>query len=333
MKNFPKILLIPGDPSGIGYDIILDIARKNFQSKLIVIANIKHLYERAKLLKKKINFINVNINDKKIPYNIRGYIYVHNIEHKNIIKVGKPSTKNVPLILNSLDIAIDACIKNVADALVTGPVNKDIINKFGVSFYGHTEYIANKTGGEPIMMLHTKDLKIALLTTHIPLHMVPKYITRKKIESYIKIISKELDIKFGIKNPKINVCGLNPHSGENGYFGIEEKKIITPAIKNMQKKGYRVNGPYSADTIFLKKNSDIILAMFHDQALPVIKTLGFGNIVNTTLGLPIIRTSVDHGTATEIAGTNKANSASLLSAIETAITIIKKKNARKNKTK
>ena len=178
------------------------------------------------------------------------------------------------------------------------------------------------------MMLHSKKLRIALLTTHIPLSKVTKSINKKRIETYIKIISKDLNYKFGIENPKIWLCGLNPHAGEDGYIGMEEKNIILPAIKTMRKQGYDIDGPYPADTIFTKKGADLILAMYHDQALPVIKTLGFGNIVNTTLGLPIIRTSVDHGTAVDIAGTNKADSGSLLSAIKTAIEIVKQKNAR-----
>ena len=147
------------------------------------------------------------------------------------------------------------------------------------------------------MMLHTENLKIALLTTHVPLKDVTKLITKNRLEKYIKIISQELKEKFSIENPKINICGLNPHAGENGFIGNEEKNIIIPAIKHMQDEGYNVSGPFSADTIFTRNDHDVILSMFHDQALPVIKSLGFGNIVNTTLGLPIIRTSVDHGTA------------------------------------
>ena len=327
MKNSPKILITPGDPSGIGLDILLGISKKKFPAKIIAITNIDLLKERAELLNKKVNLVEVNLHDNH-PIDSYGKILVHNIKHNKSVVVGSPSTKHASLILDSLDIAIKACVKKNADAMVTGPVQKNILMKYGAKFSGHTEYIANKTGGTPIMMLHSKKLRIALLTTHIPLSSVPKSITKKKIESYIKIISEDLSSRFGINDPKIKLCGLNPHAGEDGYIGKEEKNIILPAIKAMKKQGYNVDGPYSADTVFTKNDCDIILAMFHDQALPVIKTLGFGSIVNTTLGLPIIRTSVDHGTAIDIAGTNKADSGSLVSAIITAIDIVNKVDAR-----
>jgi len=223
-------------------------------------------------------------------------------------------------------MCINSCLDKRADAMVTGPVQKHILLKYGEKFSGHTEYIATKTGGIPIMMLHSKKIKIALLTTHVPLKNVPKLIKIERIKEYVKIISKDLHEKFGIKNPRINICGLNPHSGEDGYIGKEEKEIISPAISSLKKSGYNVFGPFSADTIFTKNNADIILAMYHDQALPVIKTIGFGSIVNTTLGIPIVRTSVDHGTALDIAGTNKADASSLISAIKAAIDIVKIKN-------
>ena len=328
MKKIPKILITPGDPSGIGFDILLEISRKKFPAKIIAVTSINLLKERAKILKKSVVLTNVNLHDDDIPINHSKEILVHDVKHTKKVIIGSPSVKHAPLILKSLDIAIDACINNKADAMVTGPVQKNILMKYGADFSGHTEYIAHRTGGTPIMMLHSKKLRIALLTTHIPLSNVPKSINKKRIETYIKIISKDLNNKFGIENPKIWLCGLNPHAGEGGYIGMEEKNIILPAIKTMRKQGYDIDGPYPADTIFTKKGADLILAMYHDQALPVIKTLGFGNIVNTTLGLPIIRTSVDHGTAVDIAGTNKADSGSLLSAIKTAIEIVKQKNAR-----
>ena len=328
MKKIPKILITPGDPSGIGFDILLEISKKKFPAKIIAVTSINLLKERAKILKKSVILTNVNLHDDDIPINRPREILVHDIKHTKKVVIGSPSVKHAPLILKSLDIAIAACINSKADAMVTGPVQKNILMEYGADFSGHTEYIAHRTGGTPIMMLHSKKLRIALLTTHIPLSKVTKSINKKRIETYIKIISKDLNNKFGIENPKIWLCGLNPHAGEGGYIGMEEKNIILPAIKTMRKQGYDIDGPYPADTIFTKKGADLILAMYHDQALPVIKTLGFGNIVNTTLGLPIIRTSVDHGTAVDIAGTNNADSGSLLSAIKTAIEIVKQKNAR-----
>ena len=327
MKNLPKILITPGEPSGIGYDILLSISDKKFPAQIIAITSLELLNERADLLNKKINFIDVDLHNDDLPSNVPGTILVHDIKTHNKLDIGSPSIKHVPMILQSLDIAINACMKKYAAAMVTGPVQKNIIMKYGANFSGHTEYIATQTGGMPIMMLHTKKLRVALLTTHVPLADVPKLITKNRIESYVEIISDELYKKFGINDPRINICGLNPHAGEGGYIGKEEENIIIPIIKSMREKGFNVNGPFSADTIFTREDSDITLAMYHDQALPVIKTLEFVNIVNTTLGLPIVRTSVDHGTALDIVGTNKADAGSLISAINTSIEIVKQKNA------
>ena len=326
MKKKPKILISPGEPSGIGYDILFDLVNQKFSSDIIVVTSYNLLLERAKILKKKINFVKVDINENYIPKLKSNEIVVHDIQCNKKVKIGKPSIKHAPLIIESLNMCINSCLEKHADAMVTGPVQKHILLKYGEKFSGHTEYIATKTGGIPIMMLHSKKIKIALLTTHVPLKNVTKLIKIERIKEYVKIISKDLHRKFGIKNPKINICGLNPHSGEDGYIGKEEKEIISPAISSLKKSGYNVFGPFSADTIFTKNNADIILAMYHDQALPVIKTIGFGSIVNTTLGIPIVRTSVDHGTALDIAGTNKADASSLISAIKAAIDIVKIKN-------
>lgn len=326
MKKKPKILISPGEPSGIGYDILFDLVNQKFSSDIIVVTSYNLLLERAKILKKKINFVKVDINENYIPKLKSNEIIVHDIQCNKKVKIGKPSIIHAPLIIESLNMCINSCLEKRADAMVTGPVQKHILLKYGEKFSGHTEYIATKTGGIPIMMLHSKKIKIALLTTHVPLKNVPKLIKIERIKEYVKIISKDLHKKFGIKNPRINICGLNPHSGEDGYIGKEEKEIISPAISSLKKSGYNVFGPYSADTIFTKNNADIILAMYHDQALPVIKTIGFGSIVNTTLGIPIVRTSVDHGTALDIAGTNKADASSLISAIKAAIDIVKIKN-------
>ena len=329
MKNIPKIIITPGEPSGIGYDIVLDIPKENFQASIIVVANIDLLKDRAHLLNKKINIVEVSIFDENLAKEVNNTIFVHNISENNKVVIGKPDIKHAPLVLKSLNTAIDACLDNFADAMVTGPVQKSTIMEYGEEFPGHTEYIASKTGGQPIMMLHTVDTRIALLTTHVSLSKVPSLVTKKRIETNVEIITNDLIEKFGINNPKISVCGLNPHAGENGYIGTEEKNIIIPAINSLKNKGFNVEGPFSADTIFTRsEKTDLILAMFHDQALPVIKTIGFGDIVNTTLGLPIIRTSVDHGTALDIAGTNIANSKSLVTAVRTSIDIVNQKNAR-----
>ena len=190
MKNIPIILITPGEPSGIGYDILLDITKKKFPANIIAITNIDLLKERADILKKKVNIIKVNINENNLPLKSTNDIYVHDLNEVNKVKIGEPSIKHVPLILKSLDLAITSCINNLADAFVTGPVQKSTIMEYGVKFSGHTEYIGLKCGSEPIMMLHTERLKIALLTTHVPLWEVPKLITKERLESYKEINSK-----------------------------------------------------------------------------------------------------------------------------------------------
>ncbi len=326
MKNYPKILISPGDPSGIGYDILFDLAEIKFPAQIVIVASFNILKERAELLRKKINLVKVDIKRNNLPKLKKNDLLVHDITSSKKVSIGSPSIKHAPMIIESLNLCIDSCITREFDAMVTGPVQKNILLEYGEKFSGHTEYIATKTGGTPIMMLHSKNLKIALLTTHVPLKNVPSLISKDRIKNYIEIISSDLYEKFSIKKPRINICGLNPHAGEEGYIGKEEKEIISPAINDLKKRGYNVFGPYSADTIFARKDADLILAMYHDQALPVIKTLGFGSIVNTTLGLPIVRTSVDHGTAIDIAGTNKADSSSLIAAIQASINIVKGKN-------
>jgi len=207
---------------------------------------------------------------------------------------------------------------------VTGPVHKGVINDAGLSFSGHTEFIANITGGHPVMMLATPGLRVALVTTHMPLSEVSQAITHTRLRTVIRILNQELRSRFGIDHPKILVCGLNPHAGENGHMGREEIEIIEPVLDTFRKQGLSLQGPLPADTLFTDKylaTADAVLAMYHDQGLPVLKHMGFGQAVNITLGLPIIRTSVDHGTALELAGSGKADLGSLQFALETAITM------------
>ncbi len=236
---------------------------------------------------------------------------------------GQLNTENVSYVLETLNSAADKCLLKEFDALVTGPIHKGIINESGLPFSGHTEYLASRSGAcTPVMLLATGSLRVALVTTHIPLSFVARALSQEKIEKCIRLLHSEFKNKFKITNPRILVCGLNPHAGENGHLGTEEAEIIAPAIKSMQEEGIDVSGPFPADTIFTKKyidKADVILAMYHDQGLPVIKYAGFGQAVNITLGLPFIRTSVDHGTALDLAGTGKADPSSLIAAINTAI--------------
>jgi 4-hydroxythreonine-4-phosphate dehydrogenase len=235
---------------------------------------------------------------------------------------GELDVSNAPYVLECLDAALEACQTNACDALVTGPIQKSIINDAGISFSGHTEYLAEKTKTPSVvMMLATDEMRVALATTHIPLRNVADAITRDSLQSVIEILHRDLTAKFSMQRPKILVCGLNPHAGEGGHLGREEIETISPVIDHFQKQGLDIVGPLPADTLFTPKHlvgADAVLAMYHDQGLTVLKHTGFGRATNITLGLPIIRTSVDHGTALDLAGTGKANQGSLEAAIRMA---------------
>jgi 4-hydroxythreonine-4-phosphate dehydrogenase len=250
--------------------------------------------------------------------------------HLNIVPVGleRPSNAghldpaNAGYVLATLETAVRLCETGVCSAMVTGPVNKALINEAGTAFTGHTEWLAQRTGAtQVVMMLATSGLKVALATTHLPLRAVADAITQTLIENVATVLHHELRSKFGIIEPHILVLGLNPHAGEGGHLGREEIDVITPAIKSLAHQGIRITGPLPADTAFtphILATVDVVLAMYHDQGLPVLKFKGFGNAANITLGLPIIRTSVDHGTAVDIAGTGTADASSLITAIEYA---------------
>jgi 4-hydroxythreonine-4-phosphate dehydrogenase len=235
---------------------------------------------------------------------------------------GEPDIHNAQYVLSTIDKAVDGCLANEFSAMVTGPVHKAVINAAGIPFKGHTEYIAARCGNVfPVMMLMNQDMRVALVTTHIPLADVPGAINQELVERVIRIVNSDLISRFGIKRPRILVCGLNPHAGEQGYLGHEEQLHIEPVIQTLQAYGLDLVGPLPADTAFTKETLvgvDAVISMYHDQGLPVLKSHGFGETVNITLGLPIVRTSVDHGTALTLAGTGKAKAGSLLAAIECA---------------
>ena len=234
---------------------------------------------------------------------------------------GKPSVANVEALLNSLRHAVDGCLQKRFAALVTLPVQKSVINDAGVPFTGHTEFLAELTGvARPVMMLVDGDLRIALASTHMPLREVPDYLTKDSIREVLNILHNDLKTRFGLDDPEIVVCGLNPHAGEGGHLGTEDDDIIAPVIRELADMGLKIRGPLPADTAFTPAAGpkDAILAMYYDQRLTVLKYAGFGHAVNVTLGLPFIRTSVDHGTALDIAGSGKANAGSIIAAIKLA---------------
>jgi len=314
------IAITPGEPSGIGPDITLKCLSKKINSRIFVIYDIEHLRYRAKKLNLNFKFKEINIYEdiKKCDGKV---IYCQNVNLVSPVKIGIPCKNNSSFVIKCLKTAIKACLDNRISAMVTGPVDKTIINKSGVKFSGHTEFISKITGGNPIMMIHSSKNRVCLMTTHIRLKDVSRKISYKDIISKTKVINNELKIKFKIKKPRIFITGLNPHAGESGYLGNEENKIIKPAIDSLKRSGIDVYGPYPADTIFHKGKCDVIVSMYHDQILPVLKNIEFNDLVNTTLGLPITRTSVDHGTAYDLAGTKKASEKSLLKAINVATKI------------
>ena len=290
--------------------------------ELIVIADPKLLSERAKQLNLSLQFIECDLS-KTPEKHVAGTLNYLPVALAVPVKAGVLNADNAKYVIDTLTLASDLCLSHKADAIVTGPVHKAILNEASIPFRGHTEFFAQRANVKLTVMLFVlREFKVALLTTHLPLSEVARNVTPELLGNTLDIIEKELQNRFDISKPRILVCGLNPHAGENGYLGREEIDIITPTLDALRKKGKNILGPLSADTIFTPKqiaNADVVLAMYHDQALPLVKYLGFGDAVNVTLGLPYIRTSVDHGTALELAGTGKADASSLSAAVISAI--------------
>lgn len=322
-----RIALTVGEPAGIGPDLCVQLAQKQLEGEIVAIADPQVFIQRAKQLKLKLV---VNIFDSLKPPKISaaGTITVLPVSLFEQVTCGQLNIANSPYVVETIKIATQGCMDGLFDAMVTAPVQKSIINDANIPFSGHTEFIADITGGHPVMMLATPGLRVALVTTHLPLSAVSKEITVERLTQIITLLDKDLRLRFSLQNPKILVCGLNPHAGENGYLGREEIEIIEPVLKTLSTKGINLHGPFPADTLFTPKyleSADAVLAMYHDQGLPVLKHMGFGQAVNITLGLPIVRTSVDHGTALDLAGTGKASMGSLEFAIKTALEMTESK--------
>ncbi len=317
-----RIAITPGEPAGIGPDLVIQLAQQAWPAELVVCADPELLSSRAKKL--------------GLPLQLKPY--QPNLEPKaqeagtltlapfaliTESVCGQLNEKNSAYVVETLRYAGEKNMNGEFDAVVTGPVHKGIINQSGIPFSGHTEFFANQANCQDVvMMLAAPGLHVALVTTHIPLAYVSKAITRDRLHQIVKILHTDLIEKFAVERPKIYVCGLNPHAGEDGHLGREEIDTIIPALEELRAEGMNIVGPLPADTIFQKKyleDADVILAMYHDQGLPVLKSQGFGSSVNITLGLPYIRTSVDHGTALELAGTGQADIGSFVCALNKAI--------------
>lgn len=319
MVELPTIAITSGEPAGIGPELISAIQPEDFNARLVIIGDENLIRSRSQKTAKTLKLKHYQ-PDSAPPADSLEIIHIP-LHHEAV--AGKLEIRNATYVLKLLDTACHGCLKGQFDAMVTAPIQKDIINRAGIPFSGHTEYLADLCQApKPVMLLATETLRVALATTHLPLKDVAAAINAEELAQIIKILSQDLKRKFSIPNPHIKVCGLNPHAGENGYLGREEIDIIIPVINDMKNKGINVSGPYPADTVFTEdslKDADVILAMYHDQGLPVLKFAGFNHAINTTFGLPIIRTSVDHGTALHLAGTDKARSDSLFAAIDSAI--------------
>lgn len=320
-----RIALTPGEPAGIGPDLAIALAQQNYPHEIVVIADPDLLQARAQQLGKPL-LIRHFENDHPPRASVAGEMVVLPVRLAEVAVPGKLNVANGPYILQTLDKAIEGCLTGVFQALVTGPVHKSVINDAGIPFSGHTEYLAEKTHtAKVVMMLATKGLRVALATTHLPLKDVSAAITDDELTQVTRILHQDLVSQFGIKAPKIYVCGLNPHAGEGGHLGREEIEIIEPCLEKLRREGLHLIGPLPADTLFTPKyldHADAVLAMYHDQGLPVLKYKGFGQAVNVTLGLPIIRTSVDHGTALDLAATGKADTGSLYTALTYALDMV-----------
>ena len=321
-RAVPRIVFTPGEPAGIGPDLAVKLAQRNFGAEIIVVADPHLLQQRATQLNLNLVCESADLTATPRPHRA-GILKILPVQLATTAECGKLNVSNSHYVLNTLTRAANCCLQGHADAMVTGPVHKGIINDAGIPFTGHTEYLAALSKCETVvMMLMTKNLRVALVTTHLPLRAVPDAITATQLEAVLRILQRDLCAQLGIAHPRILVCGLNPHAGEGGHLGHEDDEIVIPVLTKLRNEGFQLTGPVPADTAFIPKRlaaNDVVLAMYHDQGLPVLKYAGFGEAINMTLGLPFIRTSVDHGTALELAGTGLADESSLIAALETAI--------------
>lgn len=314
-RVLPQIAITSGEPAGIGPDICLDLLQMDLPVHPVVVGDIAVLQQRAHLLNKHVTLRPYHHGEPYQP----GVLDVLSLPVNAPVVPGQLCVDNGRYVLSLLDRAYTGITQGEFIGMVTAPVHKGIINDAGVPFSGHTEYLADKSHtGQVVMMLTGGGLRVALVTTHLPLRHVADVITRELLTSVLRILDHDLRQKFGLANPRILVAGLNPHAGEQGHLGQEEITVIKPVLTQLQQEGMAVKGPFPADTVFqpfMLKNADVVLSMYHDQGLPVLKYASFGRGVNITLGLPFIRTSVDHGTALDLAGSGRADSGSLKEAV------------------
>jgi 4-hydroxythreonine-4-phosphate dehydrogenase len=313
-----RLVITPGEPAGIGPDLCIQIAQQSHADELVIVADPYLMRERAAQLQLPLSLEQFNPENPPEPTPARS-LKILPVSLKADVTPGVLDSSNASYVLETLTAATRGCMDGTFSALITAPVHKGVINEAGIPFSGHTEFLEELTGtSKVVMMLATEGLRVALTTTHLPLRAIADAVTTELLTEVIDVLHSDLQRSFGLKQPRILVAGLNPHAGEGGYLGREEIDTLIPVLEKMRAAGIDLVGPLPADTLFTEKylqSADAILAMYHDQGLPVLKYKGFGNAVNITLGMPIIRTSVDHGTALDLAGTGKADCGSLKTAI------------------
>jgi 4-hydroxythreonine-4-phosphate dehydrogenase len=321
VANHKPLVVTAGEPAGIGPELCLSLAHEDHGANLVVVSDPELL--RARAVQTGIDTTVTVIDNDEIGRvrAVAGELLVLPSRFPRQPDCGHPLTENARALLDGLALAVKGCMNERFAGLVTAPLHKGVINDAGIPFTGHTEYLAELTGARlPVMLLVAGDLRVALASTHLPLREVPDSIDRERLTVVLDVLLEGLRARFGIAAPEVIVCGLNPHAGEGGHLGTEDAEVIAPVVAEFAARGHRVRGPLPADTAFTPAagSKDAVLAMYHDQGLPVLKYAGFGHAVNVTLGLPIVRTSVDHGTALDIAGTGKADNGSLLEAVRLA---------------
>lgn len=318
--DITTLTLTPGEPAGIGPDLCVRIAQASWPHRIVAIADPAMLENRARHLNLPLHLRAFEPDGPSLP-STAGELTIVPVQLRSPVTPGVLHSDNGEYVLETLREAIRGCLQGIFHALITGPVHKGIINKAGIPFSGHTEFIAQLTGGYPVMMLTSPGLRVALATTHLPLAQVSQALTATRLDCVLRVLDQDLRKRFRISQPRVLVCGLNPHAGEGGYLGREEIEVMEPVLQRLRDEGLHLVGPLPADTLFTPQRlakADAVLAMYHDQGLPVLKYMGFGQAVNVTLGLPIVRTSVDHGTACDLAGTGRADPGSLRAALNLA---------------
>ena len=321
LSESAPLIITAGEPAGIGPELCLALAAQTGLPDYVVVSDPVLLRSRATQLGLDVTVTEIRPQKPVSRSASAGELLVVPFPFPAAAACGRPDTVNAGTLLDGLRYAIDGCLQGRYRALVTAPLHKGVINDAGIPFRGHTEFLAEYCGAaSPVMLLAAGELRIALATTHLPLREVPDAITADRLRDVLRILLHDLRRRFGIATPEVVVCGLNPHAGEGGHLGTEDADVIAPVVAEFAEQGEHVRGPLPADTAFTKASGDkdAILAMYHDQGLPVLKYAGFGEAVNITLGLPIVRTSVDHGTAFDLAGSGKASASSLVAAIKMA---------------